>query len=127
MPKFQFVSNLGSVTPPAERTVAVPGLWAICPTCAGDGTHAQHLGAFTATEFTECFDDAESRGRYFAGGYDRTCVECGGSGKVVAPDVSACTYRERRALAAARRLDRENAEFDRDWRDEGDAERRMGC
>ena len=127
MPMFTFIANLGSYIAPTERTVAVPGQWVICPNCSGDGRHAKHLGFFTQAEFNECFDDAESRGRYFGGGYDKQCEECHGAGKMVAPDVAACTYGERRALAAARRLDRENAEFDRDMADASAAESRMGC
>jgi DnaJ-class molecular chaperone len=49
----------------------------ICPTCQGDGSHAQHLGEIRRDDWSdEEFDD------YMAGGYDQTCETCQGSGKV---------------------------------------------
>ena len=51
--------------------------WMICPTCRGDGSHSQHLGEVRRDDWSdEEFDD------YMAGGYDRTCESCDGSGKV---------------------------------------------
>lgn len=56
--------------------------WMICPVCEGEGHHAKELGSFTMSEFHECFDDEESRERYFAGEYDKVCNVCHGSGKI---------------------------------------------
>lgn len=69
-----------------EISVEFPEKWEICDNCNGDGHHCKHLGAYTSSEFEEQFD-YEERERYFAGGYDKTCEECNGSGKIKVVDV----------------------------------------
>jgi len=61
-------------------------VWSICPTCQGDGKSSAHLGAFSADEFHESFDDEEAE-RYIHGEYDRQCDRCQGTGKVSAEAV----------------------------------------
>lgn len=70
--------------------------WMICPTCSGEGHHAKELGSFTQSEFYECFDDEESRERYFAGGYDKVCNVCHGSGKIRESQLEEVDKEERR-------------------------------
>jgi DnaJ-class molecular chaperone len=57
----------------------LPFKWAICPSCGGHGKSSAYLGAFTGEQMR---DDPEFAEDYMAGHYDRTCEECGGSGKV---------------------------------------------
>jgi hypothetical protein len=59
--------------------------WRICPRCEGEGTSSAYLGDYTAEEFNEAFDPEEQE-RYFEGGYDRTCEQCNGTGKVNGED-----------------------------------------
>ena len=56
--------------------------WVICPECHGEGKHAHAIdgNGITASEWAEW--EPEERETYLAGGYDRTCEECDGSGKV---------------------------------------------
>jgi hypothetical protein len=68
--------------------------WRICPRCEGEGKSSAWLGAFTAEEFQDSFCDDEAAD-YMAGRYDRTCEECGGSGKVTQTDED--RYADRRA------------------------------
>lgn len=82
--------------PPACR-------WEICGTCEGDGSHAQHLGAYTQSdraemggEWDEFADDVR------AGRYDQRCGECAGTGKVKAFEGEALIeWREWQAEMAA--------------------------
>lgn len=50
--------------------------WMICDACGGEG-HRDTLGVINPEEWDE--DELEN---YFAGGYDKSCDVCGGSGKV---------------------------------------------
>jgi hypothetical protein len=68
--------------------------WQICPRCEGEGKSSAYLGAFSAEEFHDQFNDDEADD-YIAGRYDRTCEMCGGSGKVQPTAVNA--YEQRRA------------------------------
>jgi len=66
----------------------IPAKWGICPVCEGHGKHmnetiANH--AYSAEEFFEEFPEEEDRDMYFNGGYDVSCENCGGSGKVLVP------------------------------------------
>jgi DnaJ-class molecular chaperone len=60
------------------------GPWVICGRCNGDGSHSHRLGAISAEEMAHDWDEEEQE-RYFAGGYDETCEECDGTGKVREP------------------------------------------
>ena len=62
----------------------VPGMWAICSHCEGNGASSAYLGAITQSERAE-WDPEEWQG-YMAGRYDRRCSACNGSGKVLVPD-----------------------------------------
>lgn len=53
------------------------GNWLICPTCSGDGSHAQRLGVVNPEEWSD--DEWED---YMGGAYDDVCESCQGSGKV---------------------------------------------
>lgn len=73
-----------------EREVQLPAVWKICTRCEGNGTHTNPSvdgNGITASEFMEW--DPEEREGYFAGHYDVTCEECGGSGKVEVVDEEA--------------------------------------
>lgn len=59
--------------------------WEICSKCDGNGSHSQHLGAFTLDEFNDQFDD-EGQERYFRGEYDTECEDCEGLGRVQVSD-----------------------------------------
>lgn len=51
--------------------------WIICPTCQGDGSSSRHLGVVNPDDFSP--DEWDS---YRSGGYDQTCSNCEGTGKV---------------------------------------------
>lgn len=95
---------------------AFPGHWVICDCCNGDGHHAQHLGAFTSSEWAEQDDDFKED--YLAGAFDRVCPECEGTGKVKEVSVSRCTFAQKRVLVAMRIEAEWKAEADRDYRAE---------
>jgi RecJ-like exonuclease len=78
--------------------VEVPSRWEICHRCDGEGKHVNPNidgNGITSSEWAE-WDD-ESRETYMSGGYDVTCEECGGSGKVRAADVDKMTPEVREA------------------------------
>lgn len=56
----------------------------VCQRCDGSGSHSHRLGAISAEDMANDWDEEEQE-RYMAGGYDETCEECGGSGEVRAP------------------------------------------
>lgn len=55
-----------------------PSRWAICEDCHGEGHNSRHLGDVT----NWLAEDPDAAEDYFAGLYDQTCQNCGGSGKV---------------------------------------------
>jgi hypothetical protein len=71
--------------------------WEVCPCCSGDGKSSAHLGAITGDQMRDEPDFAEA---YKTGEYDRRCDDCGGSGKVRAPDYRAMRPDDARAYRA---------------------------
>lgn len=102
-----------------EIDIQVPYEWEICSTCDGHGKHSAHLGAFTAEDIANDWDP-ESWENYLSGGYDRTCEDCGGSGKVKAEDWEKLPAEDRKMLE-------DWAESERELRQEEESERRFGC
>lgn len=99
--------------------------WHICDRCRGDGTcliSGLEGVAFTADEFEEAFD-LDERERYFNGGYDRSCPDCDGSGKVLLVDDDVL---EHQAPHVAR-WRRDWIECERELDAAYEAERRMGA
>jgi hypothetical protein len=99
--------------------------WQICDRCNGEGAcliSGLEGVAFTADEFDEQFD-YEERDRYFNGGYDRSCPDCNGTGKVLEVDLG--KLENRAPLLAKERLEWIVAE--RECEAEYAAERRMGA
>lgn len=112
-----------------EHQWAFPARWIICPDCDGHATTTAHIepdgGGFTGEEWAEacreCEDFAEN---YFSGVYDRPCPTCQGKGRIQTIDRKAVTsWRDKIALKAHRRWEREEAEY----RAMCEAERRMGA
>jgi hypothetical protein len=97
--------------------IALPLKWEICGTCEGKGTSCAYLGAFTSDDFANDPDFAED---YMAGGYDRQCDECGGSGKVQHINYDALSSELRKRVDDA-------ADDERAYRAEVEMERRMGA
>jgi len=60
-----------------------PAKWAICGRCCGDATVDCFEGGFSRND--ECVDD-DFLEDYANGRYDRDCLECNGTGKVLVPD-----------------------------------------
>jgi hypothetical protein len=66
-----------------EVEEVLPAEYVVCWDCSGEGrTLSESLrGAFTQSEFDECFDDDDSREQYFRGGrgiYGAVCKTCCG-------------------------------------------------
>lgn len=103
----------------------IPAAWEICDMCAGDGKHSRAVeadgGGLTASELAEW--DHEEVETYFAGGYDRTCEDCHGSGKVLVTDWAALEAADPVLCSRYERHLRGVADDDREIA----AERRMGC
>jgi DnaJ-class molecular chaperone len=99
----------------------MPGEWCICDTCDGHGSHSQHLGAYTSSEFDEAFGTPEEQEDYMSGAYDRPCHSCNGTGKVWDVDVSRCTFGQKRLLVEQRRT----ARWDREAYEEQKREAQM--
>lgn len=95
----------------------IPHRWEICEQCEGHGGSSAHLGAFTSSEWAEQDDDFKRD--YLRGDYDRPCGHCGGTGKIQVPDVTRCTFAQKRELVELRQAARHKAEADaeaRYWR-----------
>lgn len=58
-----------------------PSRWVLCDRCRGEGVHDCFPGGITSSEWEHEWDFDE-RERYLDGGYDTTCEECHGEGKV---------------------------------------------
>jgi cytochrome c553 len=102
----------------AERLIRLPARWAICGRCHGNGTHDAWSGGMTRDEMDE--QGPEFLEDYLSGMYDVACTECGGSGKVLEPDVDRVSDADLEAYHEAQRLRWECAA-------EVAAERRMGA
>jgi len=87
---------------------ALPWVWEICGGCNGNGKHDHPAfgNGITADEWNGPDWDDDSRQTYRSGGYDVSCGECDGTGKVMVVDEDACdpdlldAYRDDREAAA---------------------------
>ena len=64
--------------------IKFPTKWEICPQCQGHGSHvdpAIDCNGITGSEWAEW--DYEDQERYMSGGYDITCTQCKGEGKIL--------------------------------------------
>jgi hypothetical protein len=102
--------------------ITLPTRWEICCTCEGDGTSSAYLGAITESDREPggTWEDPDDFREYMRGGYDRTCDECRGAGKVRVVDHDKLTPDQRRELA-------ETIEAEREYEATVAAERRMGA
>ena len=104
-----------------DTEVHLPTRWAICPDCQGEGARACGGQAFTASEWNEaCHDDPDFAEEYMNGTYDRTCEDCGGSGKIKMVDEDLLSQEQRDAWE-------KQCQEDYDMAAERAAEMRMGC
>lgn len=81
-----------------------PAVWEICSRCHGEGTHVNPSidgNGIAAEEFAQ-WDEADQR-MYLEGGYDVTCHECNGEGKVLEIDEDKLTAGEMNQLDDLRR------------------------
>ena len=113
-----------------EIEAELPARFEVCGSCEGHGTHlnpsiGQH--AYTAEEFYESFDEEQAAEYFKRGGrYDVTCEECQGKRVVAVVNLTEAECRsaeQREALAAYKRKQRDDWEYERECA----AERRMGC
>jgi hypothetical protein len=110
-----------------ETPVSFPAHFEICPSCNGEGATSRAAecdgGGFTASEWAEQDDDFKEG--YLAGDYDRPCEDCQETpGRILVLDREAC---DAKLLALFDQQSADNAQIDREMRQERDAERRMGC
>lgn len=78
----------------------IPLCWQICSNCDGNGEHTNRNidgNGITASEWENDWDE-EERETYMSGGYDVTCKECGGTGKVYGPNYDAMTQAQTEIL-----------------------------
>lgn len=109
-----------------EVSLWVPSRFEVCEECEGRGKvdHPAFSNGFTMEELDE---DPDFREDYFRGHYDVVCPGCRGERVVMVPDVSQCSYNQKRHLVEARRVERAEADYWRLARAEEEAERRFGC
>lgn len=102
--------------------VALPCRWTICRSCDGHGKSSRYLGAITQDDRLPggSWEDPDDFAEYMRGGYDRTCDECGGSGKVREVDVDRLSAEDRAAWL-------EQVRDEREYERECEMERRYGC
>jgi len=103
-PRFEFtlVDDDGD-----ERDFSLPAKFVVCSRCQGAGVHVNPAidgNGLTREDFDEDPDFAEE---YFRGSYDISCETCQGARVEAQPDVSRCSFDEKRALVRYRRQDRE--------------------
>lgn len=67
-----------------EKDVLVPTENLTCGRCRGKGQHSLRIGAITADEWNNEWDE-DSRELYMSGGMDEKCEVCNGHGKVTKP------------------------------------------
>ena len=78
---------------PDGNEVLIKASFAICMRCDGEGTHvnpAIDSNGITSDEMEELGDDF--REAYMSGGYDISCSNCSGSGKVLEGDPNDPNY-----------------------------------
>lgn len=91
-------------------SVELPATWEICQECDGEGASSAYLGAITEEDRQDWSE--ESWESYLAGGYDRPCECCKGSGKTLVVDVEALSA-EQKPLYEAYLAHEEDMEQDR--------------
>lgn len=94
-----------------EIRIEVPGRFEVCSQCNGEGTelYGSLKGAvFSAQDFAEDPDFAED---YFGGHCDVPCAHCHGDRVEAVPDVSQCSWAQKRDLVRWRREQARWAEY----------------
>lgn len=109
-----------------DQLVNLPMKWEICTTCQGHGKHSLAVDGhgITQEEFDRDWSD-EMKEHYFAGGYDSTCSDCKGAGKVLVIDKDRCDPEVRRQVE---KYESDMREVDEMWDlVRHTMERRYGC
>ncbi len=121
----EFIQYVDASTPEDKYGVDeivhdLPGRWAICPNCNGNGQHDHPAfsNGITSSEWAEWDDD--DREHYMNGRYDVQCQDCEGSGKVLEVD-------EDRVDLELLKVYHKHLEEMRIHRMECESERRMGA
>lgn len=105
-----------------DTEVKLPTRWCICGTCRGNGKESAYLGAITSMDREPggAWEDPDDFEDYMRGGYDRTCQECQGSGKVLEVDTDLLSPSDLKEWER-------QCQDDRDYERLCAAERRMGA
>ncbi len=109
-----------------DDSVEAPARWEICSRCEGEGHHSNPAidgNGITSSEWDEW--DEEDRATYMSGGYDITCENCSGHGKVLVVDGEAFLAKNPEAFARWVKREDDRAEHQREIDSEALWERRM--
>lgn len=102
-----------------ETQAELPAKYEVCDRCRGEGVHDHP--AFSNGISREDFDEDPDFGEdYRAGAYDVTCTECKGQRVVAVVDEDRCDPKLLEQYW-------EHRKYERDYKRERDAERRMGA
>lgn len=120
--KFQMSDENGD-----EREIILPVKFEVCNDCRGAGTQVDPAIDGNGIGSEDFADDPDFKESYFAGHYDVVCRTCKGLRVTPEVDRKRADPDDLKLYDECREVSVENARFEREYRRERDAERRMGA